>query len=306
MLKKYKDFILIVNFIIVIVSLFLFPNNIKGQILTSLNVFFKVLFPTFFPMFLFTNLLIEYNAVIIFGKFIKSFIEKVFHVSANCGYVILISLISGFPSGAKNIMMLLDKNLISVEEANYLLTFTHFSNPLFILNVVYLVVLDKSICIKILLAHFVSNFIIALLIRPHKKVDSISFDFKYKNSSFSNALRTSLKNTFDILSIIMGTTIFSFIISGIITNYIHLNTFFKIFINGLFDLTLGINTLKNISIPIISKSILILSFICFGSISVHLQISSIIDNKRVKYKNFLLGRIASIGIALLLFLVMKN
>ena len=104
----------------------------------------------------------------------------------------------------------------------------------------------------------------------------------------------------------MGTTIFSFLISGIITNYINLNTFFKIFINGLFDLTLGITTLKNISIPIIFKSILILSFICFGSISVHLQVSSIIDNKRVKYKNFLLGRIASIGIALVLFLIMKN
>ena len=199
MLKKYKDFILIVNFIIVIVSLFLFPNNIKSQILTSLNVFFKVLFPTFFPMFLFTNLLIEYNAVILFSKFIKPFIEKVFHVSANCGYIILISLISGFPSGAKNIMMLLDKNLINVDEANYLLTFTHFSNPLFILNVVYLVVLDKSICIKILLAHFISNFIIALLIRPNKRVDYMSFNFKYKRSSFSDALSKSLKNTFYII-----------------------------------------------------------------------------------------------------------
>ena len=80
MLKKYKDFILIINFIIVIISLFLFPNIIKHQILYSLNVFFKILFPTFFPMFLFTNLLIEYNAVIIFGKFIKPFVEKVFHV----------------------------------------------------------------------------------------------------------------------------------------------------------------------------------------------------------------------------------
>ena len=306
MLKKYKDFILIVNFILIIVALFLFPNSIKSQILVALNIFFKVLFPTFFPMFLLTNLLIEYNAVVIFGKIIKPFIEKIFHISANCGYIILISLISGFPSGAKNIMMLLDKQLISVDDANYLLTFTHFSNPLFILNVVYLVVLDKSICIKILLAHFISNFIIAFFIRPCRKNNYTNFSFTYKNASFSNALTTSLKNTFNILTIIMGTTIFSFIISSVITNYISLNTFCKVFINGLFDLTLGITTLKNISIPIIFKSILILSFICFGSISVHLQVSSIIHNKRVKYKNFLLGRIASIGIALVLFLIMQN
>ncbi len=305
MLKKYKDFILILNFIIVIVSLFLFPNVIKHQILYSLNVFFKILFPTFFPMFLFTNLLIEYNAVIIFSKYIKSFVEKVFHVSSNCGYIILVSLISGFPSGAKNIMSLLDKGLISVEEANYLITFTHFSNPLFILNVVYLVVQDKSMCIKILLAHFISNFILALIIRPKKLNNKNNFYFEKKHIDFSLALNNSLKNTYSVLSIILGSTIFSFLVSSIISTYIPMNTFFKVITNGLFDLTLGVTTLKNISIPIKFISILILTFISFGSISVHLQVSSIID-KRVKYKNFLLGRIASIGISLILFLIMQS
>ncbi len=305
MLKKYKDFFMIVNFIIVIVSLFLFPNIIKEQILMSVYVFVKILFPTFFPMFLFTNLLIEYNAVVIFGKFIKGFIEKVFHVSGNCGYVILVSLISGFPSGAKNIMSLLNKNLITVEEANYLITFTHFSNPLFILNVVNIIIQNRSISFKILIAHFLSNFILALILRPKELPKDNNFSFQLKSTSFSESLNTSLKNTFDILTIIFGSTIFCFLISALLTTYFPLNTFFKIMINGLFDLTLGVTTLKNISIPILSKSILILSFISFGSISVHLQVSSILE-KRVKYKNFLLARISSIGIALIIFLLMRN
>ncbi len=303
MLKKYKDFILIINFIIVIISLFIFPSVIKHQVLYSLNVFFKILFPTFFPMFLFTNLLIEYNAFNIFGKAIKSFTQKVFHVSSNCCYIILISLISGFPSGAKNIMSLFKKGLITSQEANYLITFTHFSNPLFILNVVYLVVLDKSICIKILLAHFLSNFIIAFIFRPKELITNNNFSVESKDTDFSVALNNSLKNTYSVLSIILGTTIFCFLIFAIINNYFHVSKMFKIIISGLLDLTLGVTTLKNISIPIKISSILILSFISFGSISVHLQVSSILE-KPVLYKNFLIGRILGVVISLGLFLIM--
>lgn len=303
MLKKYKDLFMIVNFIIVIVALFLFPNIIKDQVLKSLYVFIKILFPTFFPMFLLTNLLIEYNAVIIFSKYIKNFVEKIFHVSGNCGYIILISLISGFPSGAKNIMSLLNKDLITVDEANYLITFTHFSNPLFILNVVNIIIQNRNISLKILIAHFLSNFILAIILRPKELPKENNFSFRLKTTNFSESLNTSLKNTFDVLTIILGSTIFCFLISACLTTYFPLNTFFKLLINGLFDLTLGVTTLKNISIPVLSKSILILSFISFGSISVHLQVSSILD-KKVKYKNFLLARISSIGIALILFLIM--
>ncbi len=303
MLKKYKDFFIITNILIIIVSLFLFPTLIKRQILLSLNVFITILFPTFFPMFLFTNLLIEYNTVIIISKYLKPFIEKIFHVRGECGYIILISLISGFPSGSKNIISLLEKNLITVTEANYLITFTHFSNPLFILNVVNLSLHNKLICLKILLAHFLSNFIIAYLLRPKKNTLTKEISFKKQKTNFSLSLNKSLKNTYNTLSLIMGTTIFCFLVSALIIKIFHLNNFTTIIVNGLLDLTLGTTSLKNISIPLITKSILILTFISFGSISVHLQVASILE-KKVKYTNFLYGRLLGIIISIILFIIM--
>ena len=43
-------------------------------------------------------------------------------------------MLTGFPSGPKYVKDLLDKKLISKDYANYLIMFTHFPNPLFILG----------------------------------------------------------------------------------------------------------------------------------------------------------------------------
>ena len=205
---------------------------------------------------------------------------------------------SGFPSGPKYTKELYEKNYISKQTANYLLTYTHFPNPLFILGPVSTLISTK-LSIKLLLSIIISNFIIAITF--HKKTPKISLP-QNKCLSFSKALNEAITSSLKTILIIYGTSLFFYLISLIITNYISLPPIPYITINAIFDLTKGIFS-TSILQSTIQKALLILTFISFGSLSIHIQIKSILSDT-LNYKYFLLGRIISAIIALTIFLIL--
>ena len=97
-----------------------------NKILVYTKLFIEKLFPASFLFFTLSTLLIEYNMVQKLSKVLK-------RNSANL-YIIVMSLISGFPSGSKYTKELLDKNLITEESANKIISYVHFPNPIFILG----------------------------------------------------------------------------------------------------------------------------------------------------------------------------
>ena len=96
---------------------------------------------------------------------------KLFYLPKEASFAFFTSLISGFPSGSKYVKDLLDKKLISEIDANYLIMFTHYSNPLFIVSTIGIFLLNN---IKagyiILFSHVLSNIIIAFLFRKKKNI----------------------------------------------------------------------------------------------------------------------------------------
>ena len=69
------------------------------------------------------------------------------------------------------------------------------------------------------------------------------------------------------------------------------------------DLTSGINLVPTLSISIELKALLMLIFITFGSLSVHLQVINAIKNTNLSYTNFFIGRILESIIAVILFTI---
>ena len=149
---------------------------------------------------------------------------------------------------------------------------------------------------------YTSNIIIGIIIRPKENTKSITIPINNK-PNFSNALTNSIKNSLDLLIIILGNTCFFFLITRLIDIYIPFNSFFQTMINGFFDITKGINSIKFLNINEIFKGILILTFISFGGVNIHMQIKSIIADTEIKYTNFLLGRICQIAISSSLFVL---
>lgn len=290
MKKNYKSKIILI-FLIILLTLYLLNSElITKNIIEYTNLFLTKLFPSSFLIFTISSLLINYQIIETF--FIK------FKKPAT-SYVIIMSLISGFPSGPKYITQLYQKNYISEKEANRLLSFCHFPNPLFILGTLPQILNSKKIAIKILISLISSNILLSFLNKNKEKQilksNQITLPFSI---SLNNAIISSLK----LQILIYGTNIFFYLISVIITNNINKSPTIYALINSTFDLIKG--PLSASLIPsILVRSIIIISSLSLGSLSLNIQIKSILSDTSLSYKSFIFGRIISTIISIIIFLL---
>ena len=194
-------------------------------------------------------------------------------------------------------------NNISINDANKLISYTFFSNPLFLYNILSLS-FNKFITFKIIAIHYLSNILIGLLYKNkyNTEVNIINKENNNPKNIFL-LLPKSIKKSLDTLLMILGTIIFYMIITNIINECINLNYLTEIIIKGFLEITQSLNILPNLEINSIIKEIIAISIISFGGLSIHTQVLSIIDNTSISYKNFLMGRILHVLISLSTYLL---
>ena len=287
---------------VIFLSLIVNPTLITSEIINALKVFCTTLFPSIFPFFLISDLLISYNFCNTLNKYFAKINNFLFHTSNASNFVIIMSVFSGFPSGAKYIKTLLDKHMLNINQANYLITFTHFANPLFVLSITKSLFSNRSIGYLILLTHILANILLAIIIRPKEK-EKIQKQEWNQISSFSTNLSSSIKSSLNLLALILGNTCFFYIVTKLISTYLNMGIIPSIFMNGFFDMTKGLNSIILLSTTDLFKAILTLTFISFGGINIHMQVLDIISDTKIKYKNFLLGRISQLAISSFLFFI---
>lgn len=292
MKKNYQRLFIILFLSILLILYTINSPIIINSILSYTKLFITKLFPTNFIFFVISTILIEQGLI--------ELLNTKFKLNSSIFYVTIMSILSGIPSGAKYTKDLLNKKVISNKTANYLITYTHFPNPMFILSAATSLTNNK-IAIKILIALILSNLLIAISLKPKEKEIYTISDSSPKD--FASSLSKAIIDAIKVIIIIYGTSVFFYLITIIINKYLTLNTLNYIIINGIFDLTKGIFSTSLINNEL-TKSILIILFSAFGSLSIHIQIKSIISNTSIKYKNFLFGRIIQIMISIPLFLLL--
>lgn len=292
MKKNYQRLFIILFLSILLILYTINSPIIINSILSYTKLFITKLFPTNFIFFVISTILIEQGLI--------ELLNTKFKLNSSIFYVTIMSILSGIPSGAKYTKDLLNKKVISNKTANYLITYTHFPNPMFILSAATSLT-NNEIAIKILITLILSNLLIAISLKPKgKEIYTIS-DSSPKD--FASSLSKAIIDAIKVIIIIYGTSVFFYLITIIINKYLTLNTLNYIIVNGIFDLTKGIFSTSLINNEL-TKSILIILFSAFGSLSIHIQIKSIISNTSIKYKNFLFGRIIQIMISIPLFLLL--
>ncbi len=293
-MKKTYQRIIIITFLLTLLILYTINSTLViKSILDYTNLFITKLFPTNFVFFMLSTILIDQGLIELINNKLK--------LNGSIFYVTIMSILSGIPSGSKYTKDLLEKDLISTKTANYLLAFTHFPNPMFVLNTVT-ILLNKTIALKILISLILSNLIIALIFKPQKKeVFTIN---NYSPKDFSQSLSKAILDSLRIILIIYGTSIFFYLITVIINKYLTLNVLTHVILNGIFDLTKGLFSIALLSNKLL-KTLLIIIFFSFGSFSIHLQTKSIISNTSLKYKYFILGRLLQTILAITLFFLLN-
>ena len=202
MKKKYQSN-LILMFLITILTLYIVNSNlIIIGIIDYTKLFLTKLFPTSFIIFTISSLLINYQLIELLSHITKS----------NCSiiYVTIMSMISGFPSGTKYTKELYEKNYITKDIGNYLLTYTHFPNPLFVLGPVKAIIKNQIITIKLFVALILSNLIISIIFKRKSTLTELP---KYSQESFSKSLNKAIFSSLKTIILVYGTSLFFYLIS---------------------------------------------------------------------------------------------
>lgn len=311
-MKKIGSSILILMVLLIIAFEILTESKtIMESVVFSFQIWENNIFPSLFPFFVLSEVLIYCGFVELLAELFGPLMTKLFCMNGAASFVFFMSLVSGFPSNAKYTRELYNKGLLDEEEATKILTFTHFSNPLFILGTVSLLFLkNKEIGFFILICHYATNIIIGLLFRNyHKsKVQKESISLRrailamhqkriHQEKSFGSMIATALTNSIQTLLLILGTVTMFLVLTTIIDNNLNLNALYQSTLNGFVEMTQGLKYVSLLNIPLKMKSVLTVMILSFGGLSVHMQVLSIISDTKIKYLPFFTARILHSAIA---------
>ena len=305
MIKRSKNYIFF-GICIGFLALLLIKSEIMiGVVREAIDVWAKTLVPSLFPFFLLSEFLIYYDGVQMIGRLLRPVLTRICHFSDAGCFVFAMSMVSGFPSGAKYISDLVERGTMSREEGNHLLSCTHFSNPLFIMGTIATLSLqDKRVGILILFSHYTANLVIAFLKRKHtfSKVKTTKQQSKEKEN-FGTFLTKAVLKTWKNLATMLGIIILFFLITKGITTYLPMSTFQNALLSGVLEMTQGVLKVSHLMIPIFYKGLFITLLLSFGGLSVHLQVLSFIDPVGLNYRSFLKNRAFHVVLAGILFAV---
>ena len=300
MKKKLMDFTFCLFCFISLI--FIFKNNkeVANVIIEAVNLFLKKVFVSLFPMFILNDILINLNIPYYFYLLFNKLFLKVFKTSGLGAYVFIMSLISGTPSNAYILKELVELEKISLEEANHFLTFTYFSNPLF-LSVMLSTIFNTNVVLKIILCHYIANIIIGILIR--NKAPKIANNKNILKTNWKITLTKSINKSITTLLMILGTISFYMLLTFIITSLLPNNCLIKTIISGFLEITNGLNTMTSLNILSQIKEIIASAIISFGGLSIHTQIKAILEDTNMNYSYFLKGRIMQSIISVILIMI---
>lgn len=286
-----RKFIPIIVLILFLISMIIYSDLVIQSVEESLDICINNLFPSMMPFLILSSIMSNYGFIELVSHLLTPLMRNLFHLNSNCAYVLILSMLSGSPSNAKYIKELLDNKKISISDANEILLFSHFVNPIFVIGTVGTIFLgSKTYGFIILISHYLANLIIGIIHRkrsiPSIMSSSNNF-FNIKPKGFITTLRNAIKDTIDTLLIVFGTITSILVFTSIVNAYFNYNPI----LNGILEITSGLKYTCISSLTTINKIVISTFFISFGGLSIHAQVMSILDNKKIKYLPYLGSRI---------------
>ncbi len=275
--------------IVVLASLFImliiaFPEISSDGVTRGLLISANVIIPSLFPFMVFVLMLIK-SGFCIKNSFINGFLYKVFGQNFDMFFVFILSLIGGYPIGARLINELKKQNSIDVKTANIMLLYCVNAGPAFIISAIGGAVFNShKIGTVLLLSHIFSSVIIALFCsKKLKKHNCHHLPVKRTAKSISETFVESVADASgSLINICSFVIIFSVI-----------NAFFDFFFRNL-PIIRYISFFTEVTSAVANThNLVFVSFLLgFSGIAIWCQIFALLKECRINIFHFCLGRIS--------------
>ena len=313
-------FALLVIILVVAIS----PKRYIWATQNGLTVWAKIVLPSLFLFFVLTKAMLSMPA----SKRIFAILDKPFGVVYGTqkygGYVFFMSIIAGYPIGAKLIEELDSTGNLTQKEAKSMIAYCSSSGPMFIIGSISSQMFGNiKLGIVMYFSHILSCLINGLIYKNKSKNSSI--DIKIGKINLKNA-KNEQKTGFDlnkimydsILSILMVGGYISICFAGIevLDNFLSPikmllmnNSAYNIIagcIKGVIEVTTGCVSLSKICVDVRLLCVVLTSLVTFGGLSIHLQSQMFLSKAKIKYGYFLKIKLTQTIIAAILSFVVGS
>ena len=297
----------------------LIPNLVISSAQNGLKLWFNNIIPSLLPFLIGTNLLIKLGFIDFLGTLLEPLMKKLFNVSGNGAFALILGMFSGYPIGAKITTDLYKQNKLTKVEAQRLLGFTNNSGPLFILGTVGIGMFKSSnLGYLMLIIHYLGAISTGILLKYYKKNDKftniVSENYSLKtafknlkkarqkeNKSFGEILSESVKNALEVIAVIGGFVILFSVIAEILKTFKifefigqyffpnNLSSLANGFFIGIIEMTNGCNILSFEKTAF--AAILAIVIISWSGFSIHAQTISIIGKTDLNIGFYFISKI---------------
>ncbi len=294
------------------------PKVYMQSCLQGIVIWGNSVLPALFPFFFFSSVLIRLNMVEIWGQKLSPLMQKLFNTPGSSGVIYLLSIISGYPVGAKLTSELYQKGIFTSEQVVRINAFASTSGPLFVIGAVGVGMFGNHLCgVLMLISHILGALLNGLLYRNYGNQKCIQV--KSLNTK-PNDLANSMYDSIIAILIVGGyIVIFNIIIDMMINiNLIGsfcllINTIFGIDTNvmsgimsGIIEVTRGCLDIKNSTIPLTLATPICCALISFGGLSILLQAITFLSKCKIKIRFYILQKFTHAIISGLICLLLVN
>ncbi|OOP66525.1 sporulation integral membrane protein YlbJ [Heyndrickxia oleronia] len=327
-LSKLKTIFLASGATLMAISMIILPEQTFGASVRGLKIWWETVFPSLFPFFVISELLIGFGVVKFIGVILEPLMRPLFRVPGVGGFAWAMGMASGNPAGAKITARLRQEKQLSKIEAERLVSFTNYSSPLFIFVAVSVGFFhDKNLGILFAIAHYLGNFFVGIIMRFYGYSRYERMTAKKRKFPIWEAIRALHKTriedkrpigkllgdavTSSIHTLLMiGGFIILFSVMNRLLYHLHITAllasviehFFAIlhfpkllsipFISGLFEITIGSDLISRVKESTLFQQAILTSFILgFGGFSIQAQVASILAQTDIRFKPFFIARI---------------
>lgn len=303
------------------IIIIMYPFDSLNAAKEGVNLWLFIVVPSLLPFFILNDMMVTLDVPKNISYVFSPISRTLFNTSGYGAYAFIMSIFSGYPSGAKITSALIKSGHITSDEGQRILSFSSTSGPLFIIGAVGTGML-KSVSAGYML--FTSHILGAILNGIIYNIAFRKTTFKSSPHGFSNA-KAPLEP-----SQILGSSISSSLVTcGYIGGYIILfNVIIKLFnkikffsipfltgiaerlisfiMQGSIEISSGSSIVALSTLPMELKLILLSFIIGFGGLSVLGQVAALVSGTGINIREYVLSKLAQ-GIlsSLICFLMLK-
>jgi len=313
---KNKKTALSILIMLIIILLIIDPKRNINACFDGLSLWSTAILPTLLPFFFLTGILSSLGFLQKVGKLLSPITTTLFKTDGISGYVYILSIISGYPVGAKTTADLYENGTITKEQAFKITTFTSTSGPLFIIGTVGANMYGSAkLGYLILISHILGAFLNGLLYRNKFLTTTYQKIITFNNK---NPLEDTMYNAIKSVLIVGGYVAIFYMIISMLNNFNILYPFSKFLslitplsqlecgalINGFIEVTRGCVDLSQINIPQFRLLVFSTGLISFGGVSIFLQALTFLKRFDISTKFYLTTKITQTILSVLIALIL--